>query len=189
MDAEIVERNRKVALAVDEGLLDLDDEELLGLFSDQPFWQVGRNRYEGREGVLRIRGYARLLYPHGMERVVQAVLADEQRVVVQHAIRARTNNDTDYDNEYVKVYELAPDGRIDGVWEHLDSAYSATAFDLSAIAGAGGDRAAAGGSASAPVLGLTVDEVLTTTRAVRRRLDLERPVPRAVVEECLRLAF
>jgi len=33
-----------------------------------------------------------------------------------------------------------------------------------------------------------VDNVLATTRAVRRRLDLERPVPRAVVEECLRLA-
>lgn len=34
-----------------------------------------------------------------------------------------------------------------------------------------------------------VDEVLTTTRAVRRRLDLDRPVPRAVVEECLELAL
>lgn len=34
----------------------------------------------------------------------------------------------------------------------------------------------------------TVDELLTTTRAVRRRLDLEKPVPREVVEECLELA-
>jgi nitroreductase len=33
-----------------------------------------------------------------------------------------------------------------------------------------------------------IDEVLTTTRAVRRRLDFERPVEREVVEECLRLA-
>ena len=38
-------------------------------------------------------------------------------------------------------------------------------------------------------LDLDIDEVLTTTRAVRRRLDLERPVSREVVEECLRLAF
>ncbi len=37
-------------------------------------------------------------------------------------------------------------------------------------------------------LGLTVDEVLATTRAVRRRLDLTRPVPRPLVEECLELA-
>jgi len=35
----------------------------------------------------------------------------------------------------------------------------------------------------------TVDRLLTTTRAVRRRLDLTRPVPRDVVLECLRLAI
>jgi nitroreductase len=38
-------------------------------------------------------------------------------------------------------------------------------------------------------LDLSVDEVLTTTRAVRKRLDLTRPVPRAVLEECLELAL
>jgi nitroreductase len=38
------------------------------------------------------------------------------------------------------------------------------------------------------VLELTPDELLSTTRAVRRRLDLERPVERALLEECLRLA-
>jgi nitroreductase len=36
---------------------------------------------------------------------------------------------------------------------------------------------------------LTPDELLVTTRTVRRRLDLERPVERAVVEECLRIGF
>ena len=39
-----------------------------------------------------------------------------------------------------------------------------------------------------PLLDLTPDEVLSTTRAVRRRLDLTRPVEPEVVEECLRLA-
>ncbi|GIJ73017.1 nitroreductase family protein [Virgisporangium ochraceum] len=33
-----------------------------------------------------------------------------------------------------------------------------------------------------------IDRVLTTTRAVRNRMDFDRPVPRAVVEHCLRLA-
>lgn len=32
------------------------------------------------------------------------------------------------------------------------------------------------------------DRLLTTTRAVRKRLDLDRPVPREVVLECLRIA-
>jgi nitroreductase len=39
-----------------------------------------------------------------------------------------------------------------------------------------------------PLLDLTPDELLSTTRAVRRRLDLSRPVEHAVLEECVRLA-
>jgi nitroreductase len=37
-------------------------------------------------------------------------------------------------------------------------------------------------------LSLSVDEVLTTTRSVRKRLDMEKPVPREVLLECLELA-
>jgi nitroreductase len=37
-------------------------------------------------------------------------------------------------------------------------------------------------------LDLTTDELLSTTRAVRKRLDLERPVEREVLEECFALA-
>jgi nitroreductase len=35
----------------------------------------------------------------------------------------------------------------------------------------------------------TVDKLLSTTRAVRKRLDLARPVPLPVIVECLRLAI
>jgi nitroreductase len=35
----------------------------------------------------------------------------------------------------------------------------------------------------------TVDELLSTTRSVRKRLDLDRPVSREVVLECIRLAM
>ena len=35
---------------------------------------------------------------------------------------------------------------------------------------------------------LTPDELLSTTRSVRRRLDLDRPVPASVIDECLALA-
>ncbi|MFK8023900.1 MAG: nitroreductase family protein [Ilumatobacter sp.] len=37
-------------------------------------------------------------------------------------------------------------------------------------------------------LGLSADEVLTTTRSVRKRLDLTRPVPRALLTECIEIA-
>jgi nitroreductase len=35
---------------------------------------------------------------------------------------------------------------------------------------------------------MTPDELLTTTRTVRKRLDLTREVPRELIEECLRIA-
>lgn len=38
-------------------------------------------------------------------------------------------------------------------------------------------------------LGLSADEVLTTTRAVRRRIDFDRPVEREVVLECVEIAL
>ncbi|MFM8521413.1 MAG: nitroreductase family protein, partial [Acidimicrobiaceae bacterium] len=38
-------------------------------------------------------------------------------------------------------------------------------------------------------LNLTNDELLSTTRSVRKRLDFDRPVEREVVEECLNLAL
>ena len=38
-------------------------------------------------------------------------------------------------------------------------------------------------------LNLSVDQALSTTRSVRKRLDLTKPVPRAVIEECLELAL
>ena len=38
-------------------------------------------------------------------------------------------------------------------------------------------------------LNLTADEVLTTTRSVRKRLDFDRPVERPIVEECIEIAI
>ena len=40
-----------------------------------------------------------------------------------------------------------------------------------------------------PGVPLTPDEMLTTTRSVRKRLDLTRPVPLQLVKECLEIAL
>ena len=37
-------------------------------------------------------------------------------------------------------------------------------------------------------LGLSADDVLRTTRAVRKRLDFDRPVPESVLRECVEIA-
>jgi nitroreductase len=42
---------------------------------------------------------------------------------------------------------------------------------------------------AAMTLPLTPDELLTTTRSVRKRLDLDRPVPIELVRECLEVAL
>ncbi|HEX4865475.1 MAG TPA: nitroreductase family protein [Acidimicrobiales bacterium] len=39
------------------------------------------------------------------------------------------------------------------------------------------------------LLDLSIDDVLTTTRNVRKRLDFVKPVPRSVVEECIEIAL
>ena len=39
------------------------------------------------------------------------------------------------------------------------------------------------------VLPLTPDELLTTTRSVRKRLDLTRPVPLDLITECLQISL
>ena len=38
-------------------------------------------------------------------------------------------------------------------------------------------------------LNLSADDVLKTTRSVRKRLDFDKPVERAIVEECLEIAL
>ena len=38
-------------------------------------------------------------------------------------------------------------------------------------------------------LNLSVDEVLATTRAVRKRLDFEKPVEPEIIKECLEAAI
>ena len=40
-----------------------------------------------------------------------------------------------------------------------------------------------------PLIDLTPDELLKTTRSVRKRLDLTKPVPMAIIEECMDLAL
>ena len=40
-----------------------------------------------------------------------------------------------------------------------------------------------------PLLNMSVDDLLTTTRAVRKRLDLSRPVDPEIIRECLQIAL
>ena len=49
-------------------------------------------------------------------------------------------------------------------------------------------RSRVASAAMPPVLDLTPDELLSTTRSVRKRLDLSRPVEPELIRECIELA-
>ncbi|GAA1009825.1 hypothetical protein Aple_022540 [Acrocarpospora pleiomorpha] len=76
--------------------------------------------------------------------------------------------------EYDDRVVLGPEG--EWVFASRRISYRATGDDD----GRGGDM---------DKLGLGVDEVLTTTRAVRKRLDFDRPVELGVIRECLEVAL
>src|SRR5439155_26009534 len=83
-----------------------DPGRFLPLMSDDPTWRVFHSERRGREAITELAKIAAALYPHGTRREIQAVLADDDRVVVQSVLRAVTNKGEDYENYYVLVYEL-----------------------------------------------------------------------------------
>lgn len=98
------------------------------------------------------------------------VIADGPYVFRQHTYRATTRSGRPYENVYGFLFRFDADGLIDRIWEHWGTlrAYE-TLFQ-------------------GPLAVHDPDLLLQTTASVRRRLDLHRPVDRAVVEECLDLA-
>lgn len=97
-------------------------------------------------------------------------LADGDYVFRQQRYTATTVRGRDYENMYGFLLRVRDDGLIDRIWEHW------------------GTLAAYRQLFSGSLRVHDVDEVLVTTASVRKRLDLTRPVERAVIEECLDLA-
>lgn len=97
-------------------------------------------------------------------------IADGPFVFRQHVYRATTNGGRPYENTYGFLFRFADDGLIDRIWEHWGTlnAYE-TLFQ-------------------GPLVVHDPDELLMTTPSVRQRLDLQRPVDRDLLTECMDLA-
>jgi len=97
-------------------------------------------------------------------------ISDGPYVFRQHLYRATTHGGRPYENVYGFLFRFNDDGLIDRIWEHWGTlnAYK-TLFQ-------------------GPLVVHDPDEVLMTTPSVRRRLDLDRPVDRAILEECMEIA-
>jgi nitroreductase len=163
----------------------------LGLLAETCRWWNGLGRLPGAEGqtefvgrdqigefLLARGGHHRLSTGEVVDRYDLetarfddvVTIADGDFVFRQHTYRAKTVGGRDYENAYGFLFHFDGDGLVDRIWEHW------------------GTLAAWNTLFTPPGPRLTNDELLTTTRAVRKRLDLDRPVPRALVEECLALA-
>jgi nitroreductase len=97
-------------------------------------------------------------------------IADGQYVFRQHGYTATTLGGRDYENVYGFLFRFDDDGLIDRVWEHWGTlaAYEQLfQYDL---------------------VERDPDVLMMTTPSVRLRLDLERAVDRAVIEQCLDVA-
>ena len=103
---------------------------------------------------------------------VEEILADGDTVVVRWQGDAETMQGRPYRNTYCWVMRLT-DGVIVEITSYFDTLAVARLFDDQS-AGAVDTRA--------------VDLVLSTTRAIRRRFDFDRPVERDVLRDCLRLS-
>jgi ketosteroid isomerase-like protein len=131
-DAEraTAERNRAIALKVNGMTGVADDDEYLEYFNDEPVWHVNRREIAGRDGLRQLAATVRRVFPNGVERQVLAVVAEGDRVVIQHVNRATLPSGATYENDYVKIFEFDPDGRIRAVWEFLDSKHASEVLNL-----------------------------------------------------------
>ena len=88
-------------------------------------WHINRRTLQGRDALVALCDTVRKVFPNGLDREVRCTLAEGDRVAIQHVNRAVTGQGQDYVNEYMKLFEFDPDGRIRAVWEYLDSRYAA----------------------------------------------------------------
>ena len=97
-------------------------------------------------------------------------IADGPYVFRQHLYKATTVGGRPYENVYGFLFRFNDEGLIDRIWEHWGTlnAYE-TLFQ-------------------GPLVVHDPDELLMTTPSVRRRLDLDRPVDRNVIAECMEIA-
>ncbi len=126
------ERNRAVAVEVNSLTGVADDDEYLAYFNDDPVWHVNRRAITGRDGLRQLSATVRRVFPNGLEREVVATVAEGDRVVIQHVNRATLASGATYENDYVKIFEFDPDGRIRAVWEYLDSKHASEVLNPAA---------------------------------------------------------
>lgn len=83
------------------------------------------NPRAGRAAVMALLGSGVAVYRPGSIHIdLQRIIADADHVVAQFSLKAVLANGNDYDNRYLFLFSIR-DGKINGVWEYLDTLYQA----------------------------------------------------------------
>jgi uncharacterized protein len=110
---------------------------LADFFAENVVWHLPQSSpmtqdpRSGRAAVMALLQDGVDTYRRGTLKIdLQRVVADDAHVVAQFTLTAQLANGNDYDNQYLFLFSIA-DGRIDGVWEYLDTLYQSQkgAFD------------------------------------------------------------
>ena len=126
-----IEQNRALVQQYFSVVTGADTSTDLGsFFAPNVTWQVPQsnpaikpNPRVGHAAVMDLLTSGVGIYePGSMDIQQQRVVADESSVVVQFTLVARLARGTDYRNDYIMLFSIS-DGKIDGVWEYLDSLY------------------------------------------------------------------
>lgn len=100
------------------------------LFSQDVVWHVPQSNPDikpnprvGFEAVMDIFASGVDIYQQGsMDVQLQRLLSDDECVMAQFTLVAKLANGKDYKNDYILLFSVK-DGKIDGVWEYLDTLY------------------------------------------------------------------
>jgi ketosteroid isomerase-like protein len=101
-------------------------------FAEDVVWHVPQsnplikpNPRRGHAAVMDLLAAGIGVYKEGSLRIDrQRIVADESQVGVQFTLTAQLANGNPYTNQYFFLFSIK-DGRIDGVWEYLDTLYQA----------------------------------------------------------------
>ncbi len=112
-----------------------DTDAVRAFFTEDATWTLEAGhlpmsgKWEGRDEIMdgffatAMQNYA----PGSVELEVTAMIAEEDRVVMQWTSRARTRDGVPYENGCIGVFTLR-DGAIASVREYMDTLYAGTAF-------------------------------------------------------------
>lgn len=107
-----------------------NDRPIEDFFSAEAIWHVPQSNPDikpnpkvGHAEVMDVLTSGVGIYRSGSMTVnLEKLIADDDHVVAQFVLDATLANGNDYHNRYVFIFRVR-DGRINEVWEHLDTLY------------------------------------------------------------------